>query len=176
MTPKDLKLKQVYLKPQEAHLAKLPTLVTTVLGSCVAVTMWSGNLKTGGLLHALLPSGGDVGDLKYVDSATRWLYGRLMAIGAEHKSVEVKMFGGAFNLSNQLGNRPELNVGEQNIAVAKKTLKQLNLEISSMDVGGKLGRKLLFYTESGRVLMKYIQERQQIEAATAEIFSKSIFK
>jgi chemotaxis protein CheD len=41
------KLLRFYLKPGEIHIADRPGIVTTVLGSCVSVTMYSPRLKTG---------------------------------------------------------------------------------------------------------------------------------
>ena len=40
-------LSEVYLLPGEVHLARTPTIIRTILGSCVGVTFWSPKLGVG---------------------------------------------------------------------------------------------------------------------------------
>src|ERR1700734_876469 len=49
-------LPEVYLQPGESHLARNPTIIRTILGSCVGVTFWSARLGVGALCHAQLPN------------------------------------------------------------------------------------------------------------------------
>ena len=48
-------LPEVYLQPGESYLARKPTIIRTILGSCVGVTFWSARLGIGALCHAQLP-------------------------------------------------------------------------------------------------------------------------
>ena len=50
-------LARVYLKPGELHFATGPTVVSTVLGSCVSVTMFDRLSGAAAICHALLPEG-----------------------------------------------------------------------------------------------------------------------
>jgi chemotaxis receptor (MCP) glutamine deamidase CheD len=45
----------LFLKPGEVCISREPAVVTTILGSCIAVTMFNERLKIGGICHALLP-------------------------------------------------------------------------------------------------------------------------
>ena len=43
------------MQPGESYLAREPTIIRTILGSCVGVTFWSARLGVGALCHAQLP-------------------------------------------------------------------------------------------------------------------------
>ena len=47
---------EVYLAPGEFRFATSPTRLRTILGSCVAVTLWHPERKIGGMCHYMLPS------------------------------------------------------------------------------------------------------------------------
>lgn len=72
-------LPTVHLKAGEMHCTDRPTLVVTVLGSCLSVILYNRRLGIGGICHALLPSCGNQktcsGDcmekFRYVDCAIR---------------------------------------------------------------------------------------------------------
>ena len=49
-------MKKVFLRPGDVTVGKAPAEVSTVLGSCVSVTMFAERLKLGAICHALLPS------------------------------------------------------------------------------------------------------------------------
>ncbi len=60
----------VSLRPGQIHFAKEPAVVSTVLGSCVSVTMHCARLEIGAICHALFPAGvpaEDVEPFRYVD-------------------------------------------------------------------------------------------------------------
>ena len=48
-------LPEVYLQPGEVYLARSPTILKTVLGSCVGITFWVSRLGIGALCHGVLP-------------------------------------------------------------------------------------------------------------------------
>ena len=50
-----LELVEVYLQPGEMFLALEPTIIRTLLGSCVGVSFWSRRMGIGALCHAMLP-------------------------------------------------------------------------------------------------------------------------
>ena len=57
MSPHRLKsLPGHYLKPGEMHLAMEPTVISTLLGSCVSVTMFHPQRRIGAICHGLLPA------------------------------------------------------------------------------------------------------------------------
>ncbi|MGA2108628.1 MAG: hypothetical protein ABSH25_13400 [Syntrophorhabdales bacterium] len=47
---------KVFLKPGEIYVGEEPAEISTILGSCVSVTMFSKRVRVGAICHALLPS------------------------------------------------------------------------------------------------------------------------
>jgi len=148
----------LFLKPGEVIVTKKPMLVTTVLGSCIAVTLFSPSRRVGAICHAMLPwQRGDGEDLRYVDTAIMRIYRRMCELGGERDLV-VKLFGGASILEGGEGENRQ-SIGRQNIASAEEVLARLRLSIISRDTGGGQGRKLLFCTRTGDVYLRRIGNR-----------------
>jgi chemotaxis protein CheD len=144
----------IYLKPGEVVVSMKPVLVSTVLGSCVAVTMFSASRGFGAICHAMLPANsGRENDLRYVDTALQCLYAKVREYDAGNDLV-VKLFGGAQMLDVGLAKG---TVGEQNVARAEEMLTSLGLSVSARDTGGLRGRKLFFCTRGGDVFMRRIR-------------------
>lgn len=146
-----------YLKPGEAIVSPNPILVSTVLGSCIAVTMYSPGKKVGAICHAMLPNNlKQDADLLYVDSAVHYLYRRMTEYGGLSDLV-IKLFGGAQVLAGGHSTTTRKSVGEQNVIQAKITLEQLGLRITKIDIGGELGRKLFFSMKTGDVYLRKLK-------------------
>ena len=72
------------------------------------------------------------------------------------KATSAKVFGGARMLS-------QLSFGmisERNVAVAREFLRKHGIRIVAEDVGGARGRKILFHTKSGKVLVREVARRE----------------
>ena len=144
----------LYLKPGEVIVTRNPTLVSTVLGSCVAVTMFSASRRFGAICHAMLPANsGQENDLRYVDTALRYLYAKVVECNAAADLV-VKLFGGAQVLDIVEQAQGRQSVGDMNVARAEVVLASLGLIVSARDTGGVRGRKLFFCTQSGDVYLR----------------------
>lgn len=144
--------RNIFLKPGEVVVAYEPALVSSVLGSCVAVTMYSPALRIGAICHAMLPdSGGRVDDLRYVDNAVHYIYRRMRERGAT--DLVVKLFGGAQVLAVESYDAARSTVGEMNVARSEMILSSLGLTIAAQDTGGFQGRKIYFCTWDGDVYL-----------------------
>jgi chemotaxis protein CheD len=136
--------------------------VTTVLGSCVAVTFFSAQLGLGAICHAMLPApkGGDDPTLlgekrwKFVCYAIDELIRCFQQPGVPPSAVEVKIFGGGHLLQRPTAESRGLTVGSANVALARRLLAEAGFEIVAGDVGGPLGRKVVFNTKTGSVHVK----------------------
>jgi len=133
-------------------------LVTTVLGSCVSVCLWDCARNRGGINHYMLPfwNGEGLASPKYGNIAIAKLLERMLELGSERRSLRAKVFGGGvvLNVTN-----PFMNIGERNIQLAEGMLRSENIPITSADTGGKVGRKLIFNTETGTVLLKKLAKQ-----------------
>lgn len=149
----------IYLKPGEVFISKGPTLVSTVLGSCVAVTLFSPARRCGAICHAMLPENiGTENDLRYVDAALQHIYAQLVRRG-NITDLVVKLFGGAKVLDVGEVSSSRLTIGDQNILKAEEILAELGFTISARDTGGLRGRKLFFCTRSGDVYLRRMRGR-----------------
>ncbi|HBA70863.1 MAG: hypothetical protein A2X85_16260 [Geobacteraceae bacterium GWF2_54_21] len=144
----------IYLKPGEVVVTLKPVLVSTVLGSCVAVTLFSPDRGFGAICHAMLPNAsGQSKDMRYVDAALLYIYRKAQECGASQKLV-VKLFGGARVLNVGSAESTGYSVGEQNVARALEVIASLGLSVAGGDTGGLVGRKLFFCTRDGDVYLR----------------------
>jgi len=77
---------------------------------------------------------------------------RFRSLGVGKGETEVKLFGGADVL--EYHGKHGISVGCQNIETALEIIGKAGLRLIVSDVGGKVGRKLRFYTHTGEVLLK----------------------
>ncbi|MBF0611906.1 MAG: chemotaxis protein CheD [Magnetococcales bacterium] len=131
-------------------------ILTTVLGSCIAVCLWDPTLQAGGMNHYKLPlwNGDGLPSPKFGNIAVSKLVQAMMDLGCRRDNLRAKVFGGAAVIQSASG---LLNVGERNIQAAKDLLSEERIPIVAMDVGGELSRKVIFHTKDGAVFMKKAQ-------------------
>jgi chemotaxis protein CheD len=146
----DSELPVIYLKPGEVHFSERPAVAMTLLGSCVSLTMFSARSGLGGICHVLLPKcredscpGCCEESYHYVDCCIIGMVEWFAGMGVAKSQLEIKVFGGSDILVLN-GQRNRASVGEQNIAVARKTLRREELKVSASDIGGTFGRKIFF--------------------------------
>ncbi len=144
----------VYLHPGQMIVTSDPTVVTTILGSCVAVCLWDGDARIGGVNHYLLPKNPVPGsdDARYGDTAIDSLVAAVAKRGAALGRIVAKIFGGATVLADAgAGLR---SIGAQNAAVARRKLESHGVAIAIDQTGGQRGRKLLFDSANGGAWVK----------------------
>lgn len=128
---------------------------TTVLGTCVAVVIWDKVNKIGGINHYMLPENKTekIKSPKYGRDSINLMYEKLIKLGAEKKYLIAKVVGGAQKIAID-NNR--LKIGSLNVRIAKEVLNELNIKIVAQDTGNNYGRKIIFNSENGDVLVKKI--------------------
>lgn len=157
-------LKNHYLQTAQYIRTSDPSIISTVLGSCVSVTFHCPVEKVGGICHALLPSmgkpfsasGWDDDVFRFVDSSIEYMIRDFTRIGVRFSSLEVKIFGGAQQFTAGRS-RESVFVGQRNVEVAQAALEQAGIRVLTSDVGGLLGRKILFLPHTGEVFLKKIR-------------------
>lgn len=150
----------VNLHPGELFVPQKPTIITTILGSCVAVCLYCPLLKMGAMCHGVMPfrPKGAVDSFRFVDSSISYM---VDALARQHglvcSSLEAKLFGGADVLDLKLEvERGMPAIGAQNIDAARELLDQYGVPIIAEKVGGDSGYKLVFYSHTGDVFLKRI--------------------
>ena len=113
------------------------TVLTTLLGSCVAACIRDPVARVGGMNHFLLP-GSEVGSQKESESfgvhLMELLLNGLMRQGAQRDRLEAKVFGGARMMSGLS------DIGRKNAEFAQRFLAYEGVKVISGDTGGQQGR------------------------------------
>jgi chemotaxis protein CheD len=155
---------RVYLKPGELCVSRRPVVVTTVLGSCVSVTLFHRPSGLAAICHAIQPKcqirtpcpNPCRNRCRYAACVIEEMARLMTENGVHMKELEVKLFGGAAIIGRIERQTMANSVGQQNVAAATEALNKAGLPLKVADVGGYFGRKLIFDTASGDVLLKRI--------------------
>lgn len=143
-----------FLYPSNIYTSQKETEVTTILGSCVAVCLWDKRLQIGGINHYMLPlwNGEGLASPKYGNIAIKRLVQKMQGLDSNISDLQAKIFGGASNLHGESYYR----IGERNVLIAREKLQEFDIPIIAQSVEGNRGRKIVFNTRTGQVLMRYV--------------------
>lgn len=124
-------------------------LFTTVLGSCIAVCLYDGAAKVGGMNHFLLadpaPLASEEAHLlnRYGLHSMELLINAMLKRGATRWGLKARIYGGA-TMREGLG-----DIGRRNIAFARKFLTNEKIPVLGEDVGGTSARRIEFRPAAG---------------------------
>ena len=165
-------LPEIYVQPGEAHIVTQPSILKTLLGSCVGITFWAPQHGLAALCHPMLPQCpvGRLGRitttacLRYVDYAIHDLARKFDACGAQRGQVHVKLFGGCDVLPDARQSlRP--TIGRLNSEAAMKVLDTEGFRVCTSCLGGNSGITILFNTRNGEVLLKRLCQAHGTDVA-----------
>lgn len=149
------------LLPGEFYVTTAPECIVTVLGSCVSACVRDPLFGIGGMNHFMLPvshgekprwGDSDIGiATRYGNYAMEHLLNTIISHGGNKRNFEVKLFGGG------LINNGMSDVGGNNIRFVRDYLRDEGIEVVAEDLGGIHPRKLYYFPETGRVLMKRLK-------------------
>jgi chemotaxis protein CheD len=147
-----------YLLPGNLFVHREEYTVTTVLGSCVSVCLWDPRSRMGGINHFMLPfwNGEGLASPRFGNIAIMKLIEKMLELGADRHNLQAKVFGGGDMLK---ATSALMNIGQRNIVLAQDMLRDERIPVISSDTGGKHGRKLLFNTQTGVVLVKLLKKQ-----------------
>jgi chemotaxis protein CheD len=179
MSSFEKELPVIFLKPGEVVVTNEPRVISTILGSCVSVTMLHRPSGHSAMCHALLPKCQkhyegecpcpDLKCFSYVRGSICSMLEYLSQHGVRRRDeIETKLFGGSDVLSIEMRSCSFLSVGQQNINMARQMLESQGLKLISFDVGGPQGRKIFFNTCTGEVLMKRLRKIDTAKLAMEE--------
>lgn len=130
-----------YLYPGKMAAFKNETLISTLLGSCVAVAIYDPVSRIGGLNHYLLPDGmpGETLNTRYGVFAIPALVEECVRLGADRRRLQAKVYGGANVIAvSSLGD----GIGRRNIEVADQMLRDMGIPVQERNVGGESARTI----------------------------------
>ena len=156
-----------FLNPGQLIVTSKETPIMTILGSCVAITVFSPEKRTGAIFHAMLPEHRDKlnvicnsppvsPDSDYVDYAFYYIREKFRQKGINFKTAKFMLFGGG-DVIQSLSSGKRVSVGYQNIHIAKKLIEKEGVSLHGEDVGGNKGRKLIFLPSEGKVFLEYLK-------------------
>ncbi|RYZ58293.1 MAG: chemotaxis-specific protein-glutamate methyltransferase CheB [Proteobacteria bacterium] len=134
--------------------------ISTVLGSCVALCIYSLDGSIGGMNHFVLPRP-DLGariedEYRYGEASCKALIDTILAqSGVKKSDLRAKIIGGASIIESKGISR---DIGNFNIDVARKAIAKHGIPLVAEDVGGALGRKMFFFTETGKVRLSMLDK------------------
>ena len=149
------------------------SVLTTLLGSCVAACIWDPALKIGGMNHFLLP-GED--DAQFSDSERigvhlmELLVNGLLREGAARTRLQAKLFGGG-NMNSSLA-----DIGARNGVFARGFLRNEGISLIGESLGGDQARKVQFWPTTGRARQMQLPKDVQLtdtRRALAPVFADS---
>ena len=145
--------------PGEYFVSQEPKVVYTVLGSCISVCLRDPFVNVGGMNHFMLaaPTSTNATD-RWLDSgrygtfAMDMLINGIIKLGGKKERMEAKVFGGGKILEGIY------NIGAKNAAWALDYLESEGVPLLKANVGDVCPRKVYFFTDSGKVLMKKLDQ------------------
>ena len=158
----------VKVLPGEFYATAKDLLLVTVLGSCVAACIRDPELGIGGMNHFMLPdseSAGPAGNAaRYGSYAMEMLINHLIKLGAVRSRLEAKVFGGG----SVIAGMTQANVGERNAEFVLKFLRTEEIRVVARDLNDIYPRKVYYFPESGRVLVKKLRNMHNDTVAARE--------
>jgi chemotaxis protein CheD len=152
------KVEAAKILPGEYFVSAHGMVLVTVLGSCVAACIRDTGKGVGGMNHFMLPDGGSLDrsgvSTRYGVYAMEVLINHLIKLGARRNRLEAKVFGGGAVLSSLASSK----VGARNAGFVRDYLKAENIPIVAEDLLGSHPRKLYYFPDSGRALVKKLHQ------------------
>ncbi|GGM30856.1 chemotaxis protein CheD [Dactylosporangium sucinum] len=151
----------VFLYPGGFHFAGAGTRIATLLGSCVAVTLWHPGRRVGGMCHYMLPGRGGGFDGRYAGDAFALFMGELARTGTEPAQYHAKLFGGGAQLFTDRA----AAVGPANVEAGLRLLDGHGFAVVARHLGGTGVRRLRFDLATGDVWLQHT-ERADMDAVS----------
>jgi chemotaxis protein CheD len=147
---------EVVIHIGQVYATREPTIIKTVLGSCIAACLFDPVARIGGMNHFMLPAPEsptthDPDVSRFGIHAMDLLIGAIQRNGGERGRLQAKVFGGGHVLRIAVNGN---SVPERNIKFIEKFLQTERIVVVSRDLGGYLPRRIQFQTDTGRVLVK----------------------
>lgn len=152
--------REIFLHPCDLWFGSGQIRLRTVLGSCVAITLWHPRLRLGGMCHYMISGAPDPRkhrpDDCYADSAMEVLEMRIRARNLDPREFEAKLFGGGQMFPWIIGGATGAQIQARNIAAGRDLAHHHGHRVVAEHVGGDGHRQLIFDIQSGQAWLKHI--------------------
>ncbi len=142
-------------------------MIVTILGSCISACIRDPVTNIGGMNHFLLPgeNQGDSGKgnaARFGAFAMEELINGIMKLGGKRERFEVKVFGGANVIESSA------MIGTKNVEFVRRYLKDEGLRIASEDMGGDYPRRIHYFPDTGRLMMRKLRRKDDMKIIAEE--------
>lgn len=170
---RDVGLMAVKLLPAEYYVTSSDTVLSTVLGSCVAACLHDREAGVAGMNHFMLPDEGEAAGAARRDAAESMRYGahamdvlvrELVRVGARRERLQAKVFGGGAVLANMT----TLNIGDRNADFVLRYLQREHIELVAQDLRGPHARRVCFLPSTGKAIVRKLRAQTEVQAVQNE--------
>lgn len=150
---------EIFLRPGEFYFGEQKTRIRTLLGSCVAISLWHPQLRVGGMSHYMLPQrhgrkGNMPLDGRYADEVMLMFHRELHHRRTRPADYLVKIFGGGHMFSHVEKSKRYADISDRNIEAGRRLIVQHGFKIAAEDLGGDGHRNVILDVWSGDVWVK----------------------
>lgn len=151
-------LTEVTIQPGGFYFGRDNCRISTLLGSCVAVTLWHSKRHVGGMCHFLLPSrngckGSAKLDGRYGEEAMELFIRELKRTKTQPRDYCVRVFGGGNMFPRHTRNALN-DIGNRNIEAVRELLSRHGFDIMAEDLGGPVYRSIVLDLRCGDVWIR----------------------
>lgn len=150
--------------PGEFYVSNHGEMVVTVLGSCISTCVRDTVHGVGGMNHFMLPKKHNEKDhdnaqlladaARYGNWAMEYLINNILKNGGERRNLEAKIFGGGRVLQGM----DSIDIGARNAEFAVEYMAREAIKVVAQDVGDVCPRKVLFFSDTGKVKVRKIKK------------------
>jgi len=144
-----------FVLPGKFYITTRPTVLETLVGSCVSVCLYNHKHGIGAMNHFLRdrPTGEDVGNIgEFGSTSTRHIIDKLMAIDNVSTHYTAMVYGGAAVVKTT---GRESDIGRKNVETALDILADACICVTEKQVFGTRGRRVKFNTMDGSVMCRF---------------------
>jgi chemotaxis protein CheD len=155
---------EIFLQPGELYFGEEKTRIRTLLGSCVAVSLWHPRLRIGGMCHYMLPHRPVRGDDepldgRYAEEAMHLFMRELRRSRTSPADYQVKLFGGGRMFEHVDRTRRHIDISERNMQAGRDLVARHGFRLQAHDMGGQGHRNVILDLWSGDVWIKRVPPR-----------------
>ena len=142
----------LYLMPGALYIGNEVNEIKTLLGSCVAVTLWHPLDHIVAMTHIVLPSSQGKKGPRYASNAIPELTRVVKSHGYKPLEFETGLFGGGYMFNS--GETGGVDIGDQNVKASRELLTQAGFQLNQLDVLGTVYRHITIDRLTGLVELK----------------------
>ncbi len=149
-----------FLEPGYILVPDNSVIISAVIGSGISICVFDRKKRIGGMNHFIFPYIATQGKTTalYGNIATIALLKMMLARESSIKSLEAQIYGGAYHPE-----KASKDIGRENIEIARKILLKNQIPITSQDVGGEKGRKVVFNTRTNEVAILKVDRLRDMD-------------